>query len=131
VPTDLAKRRLLERYVFAWENDDVEALVSVLRDDAVYSMPPWPQWYAGPAAIGAFHQRVWSDYAGQRLLSTGANGQTAFAMYARAHAGERFLPHSIQLLTLVEGGIQAMTCFVRPLGPVFFPAFGLPEYLDP
>jgi RNA polymerase sigma-70 factor (ECF subfamily) len=128
---DDAKRRLVDRYVFAWEHDDVEALVSVLRDDAVYSMPPWPQWYAGPSAIAAFHQRVWSAYAGQRLLPIGANGQTAFAMYARAHPDEPFLPHSVQLLTLAEGGIAAMTCFVRPLGPVFFPAFGLLESLNP
>jgi RNA polymerase sigma-70 factor (ECF subfamily) len=131
LPTDLARRRLLDRYIFAWENDDVEALVSVLQDDAVYSMPPWPQWYTGPSAIGAFHLRVWSHYAGQRLVSIGANGQTAFAMYARGHSGETFLPHSIQLLTLSEGGIRSMTCFVRPTGPELFPAFGLPEYLEP
>ena len=131
LPTDIARRRLLDRYVYAWENDDVEALLSVLRDDAVYSMPPWPQWYAGPSAIGAFHQRVWSHYAGQRLLSIGANGQPAFAMYAREQPDEVFLPHSIQLLTLADGGIRAMTCFVRPTGPELFPAFGLPEYLEP
>jgi len=98
LPTDRAQRRLLDRYVFAWENDDIEALVSVLRDDAVYSMPPWPRWYAGSAAIAAFHQRVWSDYAGQRLLSIGANCQPAFAMYAREYPDEPFRSHSIQLL---------------------------------
>ena len=92
-------------------------------------MPPWPQWYAGPLAIGAFHQRVWSAYAGQRLRPIIANCQPAFAMYARTQPGEPFLPHSIQLLTLAEDGIQAMTCFVRPVGPQLFPAFGLPESL--
>ena len=128
-PTDQALRRILDRYVFAWENDDIDALVSTLRDDAVYSMPPWAQWYTGPPAIAAFHQRAWSDYAGLRLRPIGANRQPAFAMYARAHLGEAFLPYSIQLLTLAEDGIQAMTCFVRPLGPQLFPAFGLPESL--
>jgi hypothetical protein len=33
------------------------------------------------------------------------------------------------VLTLAEDGIQAMTCFVRPLGPELFSAFGLPESL--
>jgi RNA polymerase sigma-70 factor (ECF subfamily) len=47
------QRELLGRYVRAWEALDVDGLVSVLKEDATYTMPPLPQWYAGRAPIGA------------------------------------------------------------------------------
>jgi RNA polymerase sigma-70 factor (ECF subfamily) len=47
-------RALLERYVRAWENTDKDAFTALLREDAVMSMPPWPQWYRGRRAIATF-----------------------------------------------------------------------------
>src|ERR1700729_1373683 len=41
------ERELLDRYVTAFEHDDVDGLVALLREDAVMRMPP------GPSAIGA------------------------------------------------------------------------------
>jgi RNA polymerase sigma-70 factor (ECF subfamily) len=35
-----ADRELLDKYVAAWERGDIDALVALLRDDAVLSMPP-------------------------------------------------------------------------------------------
>jgi len=40
-----AERALVERYVGAWEHGDVNAFVSLLKDDAVLSMPPLAEWY--------------------------------------------------------------------------------------
>jgi RNA polymerase sigma-70 factor (ECF subfamily) len=39
--------RLVERYVGAWEQNDVDALVSMLAHDARIAMPPRPSWYSG------------------------------------------------------------------------------------
>ena len=39
-PAAAAERELLERYVDAWERADVDALVALLREDAVLRMPP-------------------------------------------------------------------------------------------
>ena len=70
--------RLVERYVEAWEHNDVDAMVSMLAADARLLMPPLPTWYAGREQIAAFlHGRVrrW------RLIRTSANGQPAVAAY--------------------------------------------------
>jgi len=40
---DDRQRALLERYVRAWEDADLDGFVALLRDDAVLSMPPWRQ----------------------------------------------------------------------------------------
>jgi RNA polymerase sigma-70 factor, ECF subfamily len=48
-----AERELLARYVRAWEAEDVGALVAVLREDALLTMPPVPDWYRGVRASGA------------------------------------------------------------------------------
>ncbi|HEY4277008.1 MAG TPA: hypothetical protein VGM91_02240 [Conexibacter sp.] len=53
------ERVLLRRYVDAWERNDVDALVALLREDALLSMPP-QRSLAGAAPphaalVGGFH----------------------------------------------------------------------------
>jgi hypothetical protein len=45
---------LLDHFVRAWENADVEGLVALLKEDAILAMPPSPSWYQGRDAIRAF-----------------------------------------------------------------------------
>jgi RNA polymerase sigma-70 factor, ECF subfamily len=103
-PPEDGGRDLLDRYVRAWETDDLDGLVALLREDAVLSMPPWPQWYAGRAAIARF--LAWVRRAGPfRLVPIGANRQPAFAVYTAGH------PHAIQVLTVRGGAVAAITTF--------------------
>ncbi len=46
--------RLVERYLAAWEQNDVDAMVSMLAEDARIVMPPLPSWYSGREQVGAF-----------------------------------------------------------------------------
>jgi RNA polymerase sigma-70 factor (ECF subfamily) len=127
VPESEAHRALLERYVRAWENTDVDGFTALLREDAVMSMPPWKQWYRGRTAIAAFFRRTArpGGHAPFRLVPTAANRQPAFAFYSRWQSPEwRF--HSIQLLTLQEQSIVVMTSFVMPS---LASAFDLPVVL--
>jgi len=48
---DAATNTLLARYLQAWETDDVDGLVALLKEDATLSMPPVPSWYQGREAI--------------------------------------------------------------------------------
>jgi RNA polymerase sigma-70 factor (ECF subfamily) len=114
---------LLERYVRAWESGDLDAFVALLKEDAVYSMPPWPQWYLGREAIRTFVGWAWQSHAGFRLVPTAANRQPAFALYSRRRDGLEWQAHSIQLLTLQDESITALTLFVSPH---LFATFGLP-----
>jgi RNA polymerase sigma-70 factor, ECF subfamily len=128
---DGAQKELLTRYLQAWEGLDVSKFVALLKEDATYTMPPLPQWYAGREAIRAFFEWAFRLYAGFRLVPVEANRQPAFAAYSRPTADAPWTAHSIQVLTLEEGGISKLTLFAKPDGPRLFEAFGLPLVLQP
>jgi RNA polymerase sigma-70 factor, ECF subfamily len=120
------QRQLLSRYLKAWELLDVNNFVAVLRDDAIYTMPPLPQWYAGRHAIRTFFEWAWKAYDGYRMVPTAANGQPAFAAYSRNRPDAPWDAHSIHVLTVQESMISSLTLFVRPDSPRLFTVFGLP-----
>jgi RNA polymerase sigma-70 factor, ECF subfamily len=126
---DEHQRSLLERYVRAWESADLERFVALLKEDAVYSMPPWREWYQGRGSIADFFGAVWPAYRGFRLVQVGANLQPAFALYSLG-AERRWNAHSIQLLALNPDGIAALTMFMQPLAQRLFAAFQLPTVLE-
>lgn len=123
-PTD-RQLALIDRYMRCWENMDVDGFVNLLREDAVLSMPPWREWYAGRHRIGDLF--LWTARPGGhgpfRLVRTAANRQPAFAFYCRQQ-GRGWIAHSIQVIDLDGDSIAAMTSFVTPS---LFHAFGLPD----
>lgn len=102
------ERLLLRRYVEAWEDD---GLVALLREDAVLSMPPRPA-VAGAAAIGAFFAQV---RAGRRLVAeaTAANGGPAVALRERAPDGTT-RPHRLLLIELDGERIGTLRAYGDP-----------------
>jgi RNA polymerase sigma-70 factor (ECF subfamily) len=122
---DDAQRALLDRYVETWEASDLDGLIALLKADAILSMPPFREWFAGREAIRGFLEYAWTTrgYAGFRLVPTGANGQPAFALYFRTHDSAEFHAHSLQVLTLRDGQIEVLTNFRNAR---LFDAFGLP-----
>ena len=121
------QRALLRRYVSAWESTDVDAFATLLKVDAVMSMPPWRQWYRGRHDIATFFARTGAPggHAPFRLVPTAANRQAAFAFYSRWQSPEwRF--HSIQLLVCEGNMIARMNSFVMP---ALASMFGLPVVL--
>jgi RNA polymerase sigma-70 factor (ECF subfamily) len=123
---DPAHDQLLGRYLRAWEDLDLDSFVSLLKEDATYTMPPLPQWYAGRGAIRTFFKWAWKSYDGFRLVPTAANGQPAFAAYSRATPRAPWSAHSLHVLSLERDRISALTLFAKPTGPQLFRAFGLP-----
>lgn len=128
---DDRQRALLDQYVSAWEEGDLDRFVMLLRADAVLSMPPLTAWYLGPPAIGSFFQwalRRHDQGAGPRFhfVRTGANRQPAFAVYVPSAGGSEWEPLAIHVLTLREGAIAAVVAF---LDTRLFAAFGLPAAL--
>lgn len=128
LPSEPAARALLTRYVDAWERADVDALVSLLHEDATLSMPPLPMWLRGPRAIGlSIGAMVFTpDARGAfRMLPTEANGVPAFAAYCRDPQGE-FRPRALHLLGIGVASIEEVTAF---LDPGLFAGFDLPSHL--
>jgi RNA polymerase sigma-70 factor (ECF subfamily) len=86
-PRATHERRLLARYMEAWEASDVDGFVALLRDEAVLRMPPGRS-VAGAAELGRFwftepkaDGRCSVDTT--RLVPTRANGRPAVIVYKR------------------------------------------------
>ncbi|WP_084211793.1 sigma-70 family RNA polymerase sigma factor [Pseudonocardia acaciae] len=116
------RRELVEAFVAAFERRDVPALLALLTEDARFTMPPFPAWFAGREDIGAF--AFTSMFATPwRLVPIGANGQPAFACY-QGQADGRFVLGGINVLSLRDGRISAISAF---LDPELHRFYGLPE----
>ena len=124
-PMDEAQKRLLARYVRAFTEYDIDTLVSLLREDATASMPPFQLWLQGREDIGRWHLGPGHGCHGSVLVPVRANGSAAFAHYRPAADG--FEPFAIQVLDLSEDRISRITYF---LDTDLFERFGLPPRLD-
>jgi RNA polymerase sigma-70 factor, ECF subfamily len=124
VPADQAD--LLARYVAAFENYDVTALVSLLHKDAVQCMPPYAMWLEGPEDIGQWMLGPGCGCRGSRLLPTSANACPAFGQYRHDPAGGH-KPWALQVLVISGSRISVISTFLET--ETLFPAFGLPAHL--
>ncbi|MEV5569932.1 sigma-70 family RNA polymerase sigma factor [Spirillospora sp. NPDC052269] len=123
-PTDPEQRDLLERYAKAFEESDIDGLVELFKQDAVWEMPPFPEWFVGPERIARLiRSQCGAGPATFRLRPIGANGQPGYAVYKRAGDGA-FRPFQIQVLDIARGGIQHASAFFDTR---LFAFFGLPE----
>jgi RNA polymerase sigma-70 factor, ECF subfamily len=121
---DQRVREIVDGFVRAWDMDDVDALVGLLARDAILSMPPQREWYAGRDAIGTFLATWPLRLASWRTVPMRANGQLAFAQYVRNHGEDRFTAHAITVLTLDGSEVSQITIF---RSAELFERFGLPE----
>ena len=106
-PTDEAA---LARYVRALADADVEAMIAIMHDDILTTMPPSPTWLLGRADNELFYRRMFASWTpGQvRAERLGANGGPGFAFY---RDGEL---RAIEVVELRDGLIAGMHHFMQP-----------------
>jgi RNA polymerase sigma-70 factor (ECF subfamily) len=127
-PPGADQRALLDRYARAFENADVATLTRLLREDAVFEMPPLSAWFTGREPIGRFLRANVLRRPGDLMMApVTANGQPGFAGYMRGPDG-RYHAHALQVVTMSPQGIAHIVAFLQP---GLFPVFGLPETADP
>lgn len=134
-PSDVAAHAevdqgLLEQYVRAFEDANLDALVALFHRDMRTTMPPAPTWIAGRDANERFYRLMFGRLVpGQfRHLHIGANGQTALAFYRAPAPGARHLLSAVQLVATRDGRIATVDHFMLP---EVYPLFGVPaELLD-
>jgi RNA polymerase sigma-70 factor, ECF subfamily len=126
VAVEGTQRELLAGYVDAFERYDMSSLVSLLKRDVAFSMPPFPLWLTGPAEVRDFMLGQGIHCRGSRLIPTAANGGPAVGVYHPTPAGH-FEPWAIVVLEVSEGRISGLHHF---LSADLFAAFGLPPRLD-
>ncbi|HEX6167007.1 MAG TPA: sigma-70 family RNA polymerase sigma factor [Acidimicrobiales bacterium] len=127
-PMDEAQQALLARYVDAFERYDMDALTSLLHEDATLSMPPYNLWLHGPAEIVRWHVGPGHGCQGSRLVPTVANGSPAFGQYRPSGPGGRHEPWALQVIEISGGKIVGLNAFLDT--DTLFPLFGLPPHLE-
>jgi ketosteroid isomerase-like protein len=120
------ERELVDAFVAAWEQADVDGILALLAEDVRFTMPPLPAWIDGREDVGRFlSERVFAT--AWRLVPIRANGQPAFACYQQnPDDRRRFRLGAINVLGLRDGQIVEITGF---LDPEVHRRFGLPEEL--
>ncbi len=122
---DEADEALLARYVAAFEQYDMEALTSLIHEDATQSMPPFELWLRGREDILAWWVGQGAGCRGSRVIpTTAANGSPAFGQYKPADDGEGYVPWALQVLEIEDGRVVEFTFFLDT--QTLFPLFGLP-----
>ena len=119
---------LVESYIEAWRRGDVEALRTLLTEDARFSMPPWPAWWQGRETIAGFAAVAVGICAPARTVRVRANAQPALAYYALHEDTGRWRASAVDVITLEGSQIKEVTAFVTPEA---FAHFGLAPELEP
>jgi RNA polymerase sigma-70 factor, ECF subfamily len=124
---DDEQQALLGRYVAAFEQYDMDALTSLLNEDARWSMPPYELWLRTHQDIVDWC--IGPGYAcrGSRLLPVNVNGAPGFGQYKPDPDGG-LAPWSLQVLEIDGDRIAGITFFLDT--ERFFPMFGLPAHLS-
>ena len=142
---------IVDRYVEAWESNDVDTVMELLAEDASFAMPPLASWFGGEKSIRIFLEGWPLSGAWRwRPLPARANGQPALAFYIWDEGEQAYMPFALNVLTFRGEKISAVTAFVTratdiPAGESYarwpdesidparlyatFENFGLPERL--
>jgi RNA polymerase sigma-70 factor (ECF subfamily) len=126
-PLDEEQQALLKRYVEAFESYDMDAITSLLHEDAKQSMPPYEMWLLGREDILRWWTGPGIGCEGSRLIPTVANGLPAFGQYRPSGPGGSFEPWALQVLEISDGRIVGFTAFLDT--ERLFPLFGMPPVL--
>jgi RNA polymerase sigma-70 factor (ECF subfamily) len=122
------QRALLDRFAAAFEDGDVTALATLLREDVALEMPPLATWFSGrETVLGYVASNLCATAGRMRLLPAAANGQPAFAAYLRDADGA-YRAHAMIVLTLTGALITRIVIFLEP---ALFRLFGLNRELPP
>jgi RNA polymerase sigma-70 factor (ECF subfamily) len=117
---------LLARYVDAFQRYDMQAMIGLLREDALQTMPPFEMWIQGASAITTWMvQPGPSGCANSILVPVRANGVRAWGQYRPDPEHGGFAPWALQVHEVEGGKISRMTFFLDT--ERLFPLFGLAD----
>jgi RNA polymerase sigma-70 factor (ECF subfamily) len=127
-PDSPETKDLLDRYIAAFEAYDIDELVKLFTDEAIWEMPPFDGWYQGPEAIVTL-TRVHCPAEGpgdMRFIRTTANGQLAAALYMLNRESGKHEAFQLHVLDIQPDGVSHVVAF---LDTSLFEKFGLPASL--
>ncbi len=106
-------RELVDRYVDAWERNDVDAFVAMLAEDATFEMPPLADWYEGRRAITQWAKSTaLSGNWHWQVVRTSANAQPALGFYAWNDRDRCHRPFALNVLSFRGSLLSSVTAFI-------------------
>ncbi len=119
---------LLSRYVEAFEQFDIKALVSLFHEEGCMSMPPFPMWIRGQDDLFKFFTITRWHCEGSKFMPVTVNGgYPALAQYMPGKDGSVLVPWGIHVLEEEDNRIRHVQNFINTK---LFTRLGLPEQLD-
>jgi RNA polymerase sigma-70 factor (TIGR02960 family) len=126
-PNSVAEQEIVARVTAAFEAGNVNALLVLLTEDVLVTMPPIPGELEGPEDAGRYFAKTsFRPGLSTRIVATRANGQPALASYVRDPQTGLYHPSGLAVLTLSGSRISAVTLFDKEV----LPSFGLPHFLS-
>jgi RNA polymerase sigma-70 factor, ECF subfamily len=119
------EREVLQRYIGAHQQGDIEALAAVLSEDVRVAYPQIPLWSDSRAAF-IQATREFAPPGDYRFVATSANLQPAVGIYHRAPGEPMFRLTALEVLRIEGGEITEIVDFDLP---DLYPAFGLAPVL--
>jgi len=108
-------REIVDRYVAAWERNDVDGVVELLAEDAAISMPPLASWFGPREKFEEFLR--FSPMSGDwrwKAVRTQANGQPALGYYTWDEDEQAYTRFALNVLTIRDGKITDVVAFLIP-----------------
>jgi RNA polymerase sigma-70 factor, ECF subfamily len=106
-------KEVVESYMDAMQRADIDTVVSMLTEDAAWSMPPLATWFRGLDEIAVFLEK--GPLSGEfrwRHVPAHANGQAAVGCYTWHPEEDAYLPFALDVLTLEGSKIKEVTAFI-------------------
>lgn len=121
-------RELLSRYVEAFEQFDIDALVALFHEEGCMSMPPFAMWVRGRNDLFEFFSLTRPHCEGSRFVPIKVNGgYPAFAQYMpNPENAAVLIPWGIHVLEVKDHQILHVQNFINTK---LFLRFGLPEQI--
>jgi RNA polymerase sigma-70 factor (ECF subfamily) len=127
-PESPETKDLLDRYIAAFEDYDIDELVKLFTEEAIWEMPPFDGWFQGPEEIVTL-TRVHCPAEGpgdMRFIRTTANGQPAAALYMLNRETGKHEAFQLHVIDMQAEGVSHVVAF---LDTSLFEKFGLPASL--
>jgi RNA polymerase sigma-70 factor, ECF subfamily len=105
-------RELVETYADAWERNDIDTVVSMLAEDAAFTMPPMSRWFYGAGIRPWLETSSMTGEWGWRSIPVTANGQAALAFYSWDPEQQARIPFAINVLTFEREKIKQVDAFI-------------------
>jgi RNA polymerase sigma-70 factor (ECF subfamily) len=107
------ERKLLRRYMAAWDNADPDALAALMHEDIRITMPPYPFWFEGREdAVRSLIPNLTPEYRGHwRFVPTTINRQPTLAAYLSPPRMTSYQLFALDIFRIEDRRIAEITAF--------------------